>query len=130
MLPGFIPERINKEDAIYDAIFGTRFGALPVNWRPFLPFFENQKSLPYCVTFSRLNCAEAKAKKEGLVINFSDRALAVESGTSKEGNSLTIVSEKFRITGVPIEEDCPYVDNWNESVQLPSLVGKQRYNGG
>ena len=128
-MTGFIPEIINNEDANYERVFGTRMGAA-VNWRPFLPYFESQKSLPYCVTFSRLNCAEAKAKREAVDVNFSDRALAVESGTSKEGNSLTTVSERFRNFGNVLENDCPYVDNWDESVKLPNLTGKQRYYGG
>ena len=128
--PGFIPERITDSDAIYDVVFGSLGQATPISWKQYLPKLENQVPLPYCVSFSRLNCAEAVAKKNGQDINFSDRALAVESGTTKEGASFTEVSEKFRVLGAVSEADCPFVDSWDESVKLPDLSGKRRYFGG
>ena len=92
-----------KSDAIYEQIFAGEVQE-PINWELYLPLFENQKNTTGCVSFSRLNCAETFAKKEGLDFNLSDRHLFVLSGTMKSGNSLNAVSEAFRILGIVREE--------------------------
>jgi hypothetical protein len=85
---------------------------------------------------SRLDCAEAKAKKEGLDINFSDWRLAVESGTTKNGNSLQGVSEHFRTKGVDLESDTPFPtklinDGWPswDKIQVLPQAGNRLFGG-
>lgn len=141
MQPGFIPDKIQPSDAHYEQIFGAikKFTGVIKNWEPFLPTWEGQGAFPFCVTYSRLNCAETVAKEKGLNINFSDRYLAVISNTTKEGNSINDVSEVFRNKGVVSEEDCsftsPMLDYgmymWDKVFSLPlGLSGKQKYFGG
>lgn len=93
-----------QTDAVYDIVFGAEAPQSPYNWKPYLPVVENQKNIPFCVSFSRLNCAETLAKRDGLELNLSDRHLGVISGTSKSGNSLNAVSEAFRTLGIVREE--------------------------
>lgn len=116
-----IVESPGELDAFDDEIFGSQnFGDKPSkDWRPFRPLHEIQ-SYGDCVSFSRLNCAETKAKVQGVVdedkqeLNFSDLDLAVGSGTSQNGNSLKAVSEYARKVGVVLEKFCPYTRSWDE----------------
>ena len=113
-------EKPKKEDARYELVFGVA-AEEPINWRPWLPPRERQWSLPFCVTYSRLNCAETVANKSGLELNLSDRYLGVISKTTKTGNSLSAVSEAFRKKGVVKEEECPMRQEW--------LLNPDRYWG-
>jgi hypothetical protein len=127
-----------KEDAVFDLIFG-RIGAEPINWKEYLPEPEEQRAIPFCVSFSRLNCAEAVARKEGVELNLSDRYLGVISGTSKQGNSLQNVSDTFRNKATVKEKDCqwkpewlnePYA-YWKDIFNLQDIPqGARRYYGG
>ncbi len=132
----YIPERIKKGNAIYEMIFGAGEKRESFDWLKYLPDRERQWWLPFCVAFSRLDCAEAVARKMGIELNLSDRRLAVESGTSKKGNTLDAVSDCFRKIGVDKEEDTPLTakmiaDGWNAWEEINKLprAGK-RYFGG
>lgn len=137
---GLIPRDPLPQQAVYNRIFAGGIGSgESFNWKPYLPVRERQYRLPFCVTFSRTNCAEAKAKKEGVEINFSDRDLGVSSGTSKLGNFQDVVSDKFRNLGAVVETDCPFTQGmlslsypgaWEDIFNLPDLKGKRRYKGG
>jgi hypothetical protein len=69
------------------------------------------------VSFSRTNCAETKAKANGVLdedgneMDFSDLDLAIGSGTGSQGNSLRAVAEYARKSGISLEKDCPYTTN-------------------
>jgi len=129
-------DKIKKEDAIYEMVFGSTSANESFNWLPYLPKRERQWWIPWCVAMSRLNCAEAKALKKGLDIDFSDWRLAVESGTTKVGNGMNPVAEWFRLKGVDLEADTPFPVGlindgwpaWNKIQKLPK-EGK-RYFGG
>jgi len=135
---GLILESPRPEDAKYEHIFGIG-RAKPRNWKPYLPKRERQFWLPFCVSFSRLNCAEAKAKSIGIELNLSDRYLAVISGTTKKGNTLRKVSETFRKEGVVEEKEC-YLsfellsrgwENWDKIFDLSEVdKNAKRYFGG
>ena len=118
---GVILEAPKKEDAIFNVVFGEVI-AEPFNWTPYLPSPEVQKRTAFCVSFSRLNCAEAVAKKNNQDLNLSDRHLGVGSKTTLNGNSLRNVSEYFRKSGIVKEEFCKFKDEWLEN---PSKYWKQ-----
>ncbi|HOB90275.1 MAG TPA: hypothetical protein PKG74_03035 [Candidatus Colwellbacteria bacterium] len=138
---GVDPEKIKilPDHAIADHIFAGEAGAVPFNWKPFLGPRELQYWIPFCVSFSRLRCAVAKARKEGLEIDFSERDLGVESGTTKQGNGLHEVSEFFRNTGIFLQKDCFFTNQmisdgwpmWDKIFDLSDVpAGAQRYKGG
>lgn len=135
---GYIPEPIDPKAPVYDAIFGATTTTESFNWKPYLAPRENQGWIPFCVSFSRLNCAEAKAKKDGVDINLSDRYLGVTSHTSKSGNSLHQVSETFRSTGTVDEYQCTFTPEmlsegwsyWDAINTLPDLSSAKKYTGG
>jgi len=81
---GLIPRDPLPGQAVYNRIFAGAGGAgASKDWRGILPPRERQYSIPFCVSFSRTNCAEAKAKEAGIDVNLSDRELGVISGTTK-----------------------------------------------
>ncbi len=128
------------EDAVYDQVFGAEIGLPQADWEAHLPMKENQVAVPFCVSFSRLNAAEAVAHKEGLPeLNLSDRYLGVISNTSKVGNSLQTVSESFRKSGVIKEEEFPFTyemlsnpyAHWDEIFDASKInPSAKRYFGG
>jgi hypothetical protein len=127
------------EDPVYDQVFGA--GYIPqIDWEAYLPEKENQYAIPFCVSFSRLNAAEAVANYAGLsALNLSDRHLGVSSNTNKVGNSLQVVSETFRKNGIVKEEELPFTyemlsdpfARWNEIFDTSKLdpVAKRYYGG-
>lgn len=136
---GCIPEYRKPEDAVYDQIFGAGKTGASFDWREHMPVRERQYWIPFCVSFSRCNCAEAVAKKQGLDINFSDRDLGVVSGTGKSGTTLNAPSEAFRTIGIVVESDCPFTNEmiqegtpaWDDIFKLPdSEKNGKRYFGG
>jgi len=137
---GYIPEAPLPGSAVYNRVFDLVGGKVAsFDWRPFAPVRERQYWIPFCVSFSRLNCAETKAKKDSMDINLSDRELGVISKTTLSGNSLEAVSESFRNTGVRLESLVPFTDRmlkyagddiWKEIFDLPADNGEQRYMGG
>jgi hypothetical protein len=113
------------------------------DWRPYLPTKERQsyrKGNKYvdtmgCVSFSAINCLEIlykyKYKKE---LNFSDRALAKLSNTTKWGNYLYKVADEAQ-NGLVSEKTWPYPYDgaeytWEDYYdEIPSDVLKDReYN--
>jgi hypothetical protein len=136
---GYIPETIKPESAVYNRVFAGELGAgESFDWRPFAPVRERQYWIPFCVSFSRTNCAECVAAKAGVPINFSDRELGVISGTTMSGNTLEAVSEAFRVKGVRTEKQVPFTermlkysgdDIWKEIFDIPP-DNYQRYYGG
>lgn len=90
------------------------------NWTDFLPIVEYQNNGSFdrmdCVTYSLLNCIEALYKfQTGIERNFSDRALAKLSHTTKEGNSLDTVFDTARKFGLVDETLWPDVfTNWDD----------------
>lgn len=61
-----------------------------------------------CVSFSALNCLEMIHRVNGLPVNYSDRFLAKMSGTTPQGNYLTMVAETIRREGLVIEDLWPF----------------------
>lgn len=106
-----------KGSAEYDIIFGTEVPQKPINWKEFLPSRERQYSVPFCVSFSRLNCGEAVARKQGIKLNLSDRHLGVLAGTGKSGTSMDRPSDAFRNKGVVKEEECKWLQEWLNNAQ-------------
>lgn len=82
------------------------------NWSKYLPVIEYQNNHSFdrmaCVTYSLLNCLEIQyLRQTGKEINFSDRALAKMSGTTKTGNRLDTVFDTARNSGLVLEKDWP-----------------------
>lgn len=130
-------EKMSQKDALYHEVFGAtdesvkKFaGKASYDWRAFEPKLELQGGSSDCVSFSRTNCAEVKAKKEGVTddegkeLNFSDLDLSVGSGTTQNGNSLVDVAEYARKKGVVLERVCPYTDVWGERAGLIAKIPK------
>lgn len=137
---GLIPRDPLPGQAVYNRIFsgGGQVGASK-DWRDLLPPRERQYNIPFCVSFSRTNCAEAKGREAGIDVNLSDRELGVISGTTKQGNYLDVVADTLRKVGVTTEVDVPFTQEmlnnisdsaWNKTFALPSTLGKKRYKGG
>jgi len=92
------------------------------DWTKYLPAFETQNKHGFdtmgCVSFSLCNVLETYAKATGLGnFNFSDRALACASKTTKQGNSFWSVWMTARKYGLVSEESWPWstdVDSWEE----------------
>ena len=127
------------EDARYEQVFGAEIPQPIPDWSQFLPPFENQYNSTFCVSFSRLNIAETVAKKDNLVLNLSDRHLAVLSGTTLNGNDLNSVSEAFRKLGVVKDEVFPFSSDmlmdeksyWTQIFNTSSIPEESvRYFGG
>lgn len=127
-------EAMSVKDALYEEVFGAELGDVKqfagkpsYDWRQFEPILELQGDSSDCVSFSRTNAAEMKAKKEGVFddegqeLNFSDLDLSVGSGTTQNGNSLTAVADYAHKVGVVLQRLCPYTDVWS---QRAVLVGK------
>lgn len=137
---GVIPRDPLPGQAVYNRIFAGGVGAgASKDWRGILPPRERQYAIPFCVAFSRTNCAEAKAKEAGIDVNLSDRELGVLSGTTKQGNYLDVVSYTFKQIGITTEQDVPFTQEmlndisdpvWNKTFALPDTTGKKRYKGG
>src|SRR3990167_3179934 len=116
-----------------DFIFGA--GKIPEevlvadgNWEPFLPVREFQAPYQFetyaCVTFTLLTCLEAQIKRRyGVEENFSDRFLAIVSGTKSPGNSPQAVCEFLRKIGVVSQDLWPYdssINSWEKwSEKIP-----------
>lgn len=87
------------------------------DWRPFLVTEERQYS-PYadamdCVSESFTNVAEIQIKQQtGEEVNFSARALAKLSGTTRSGNYLYKVADEARNFGLLLEEEWPTPPNF------------------
>ena len=137
---GLIPRDPLPGQAVYNRIFaGAGETGASKDWRGILPSRERQYQIPFCVSFSRLNCAEGKAREEGVDLNLSDRELGVISGTTKQGNYLDVVSDTFRKVGVTTEQEVPFTMEmltdisdpvWKKTFALPNTTGKRRYKGG
>ena len=120
-------------DAYYDEVFGgemIEFGKAPSrDWRPLRPKKEIQ-AWGDCVSFSRNNGAEIKAKEkdvfgdDGKELNFSDLDLAVGSKTTKTGNSLHRVAEYGRKVGVVLEKYAPYTRIWANRQRVINKIPK------
>ena len=78
------------------------------DWRPFAPPLEKQADpleTMACVSFSLTDCLEAQYKFFGRDVNFSDRFLAKMSGTTQNGNTLEVVADTARNTGLVLENE-------------------------
>src|SRR6185503_14551846 len=95
------------------------------NWTAWLPPGEWQKQLVdtmACVTFSLLNCIETQEYfLTGKQINYSDRWIAMMSGTTPQGNYLGTVADTVRKYGLVKEESWPTPPNytWASYYELP-----------
>jgi len=136
MINSYIPEKIEATDAVYEQVFGSTDKTESFNWLEYLPYRERQYRVPLCVIYSRLDCAEAVAKKNGLDINFSELRLGFEVRISKKGTTFNKVSEYFRKIGTDLEEDTPMDQDvlkggwsaWSNITRLPPAG--DRYKGG
>jgi len=82
------------------------------NWSKFLPVNEKQRfdslETMACVSYSALNVFEMLFKALFAIdVNYSDRALAKMSMTTKRGNSLRAVADTILNQGLVFEEDWP-----------------------
>jgi hypothetical protein len=116
------------------------------NWQNYLPTYEKQKLYNYdtksCVTFSALNSVETQIRylrstkqlspeAEQYLTNFgfideqgnfnaSDRFIAILSGTTQNGNSLTNVWNAIRKYGLLPEKDLPFGgETWSDYMGAP-----------
>lgn len=103
---------------------GVVYKEICQDWTPYLPVYETQQTsliaTQACVTFSALNCIETQLAQQGVIVGergFSDRFTAKMSGTTANGNTLQKVLDSIRNDGWLLEEDYPFVENWNEYYQ-------------
>ncbi len=66
---------------------------------------------------------EVKNNPSAYSFNFSDRAVAVLSGTTKQGNYLWRVGDSIRKDGLVAEDDYPFVENptWETYYVMPPI---------
>jgi hypothetical protein len=111
---GLIIDTIKPEDYILGGLTKLPKEVLQENkdWTPHLPAKELQAEkfeTWACATFTVLNCIEILIKRKyNEKRNYSDRFLAVVSGTTKGGNSPHTVAEFLRKIGVVPEEIYPF----------------------
>lgn len=120
---GLIPEpKIRAKDWRFGAVSGSPKAVLSEdgNYLDYLPNFEIQAGVYFdtkaCVSFSALNCLEIIFRAKGWgEKNFSDRALAKMSDTTKDGNYLSKVAETIRKEGIVPDADW----DWNPNQRNP-----------
>src|SRR3990167_2500845 len=88
------------------------------DWSDYLPVRERQNlngiETYACVTFTTLSCIEILIRQQyGLERNYSDRFLAMVSGTKEGGNTPNTVAEFLRKVGVVGEEVWPFSPDIN-----------------
>lgn len=98
------------------------------DWFDFLPLGEDQLikfkfDTMSCVTFSALNNIEMQLKKiTGKEFNFSDRFIAIMSGTTRNGNTLVNVADAIRKYGLIPEEMLPFGGNTFEEYHNKNMI--------
>jgi hypothetical protein len=101
------------------------------NWRPFCPPGERQFNASIdvqgCVSWAWTNAIEIYLRFVFSILrNFSDRFLAVASGTKPTGNDPHVVAETLRLKGVPLEEEYPFTPDlttWEKFyAAIPRLI--------
>lgn len=108
------PQEFNPKDWRFGGITGWDPSILREDgdYTENLPDFELQHSLHFdsfgCVSFSANNCIEVIGRVFGYIWNWSDRFLAKQSGTTRTGNSLSVVAETLRTFGCVDEDRWPY----------------------
>lgn len=134
---GLINKPINPQRWIYKSNSHLLGGELnpTSDWEQWLPVAEYQNLYGFdtmaCVTYSFLNCIETLWKFQGnSERNFSDRFLAVMSGTNRYGNTLDGVADGARRCGLVNESEYPHnADSWNEYYKVISdeiiAIGKK-----
>lgn len=112
---GYIKRKKRKEDYVLGGKSGLLHGVLQLggNWLEWLPAGEKQRKgidTKGCVSFGICNILEILHKRKfGSEKNFSDRYIAVASGTTRRGNSIRAVIETARkISGMIAEELYPF----------------------
>ena len=110
--------------SIRDYIFGQDVRLPPIlnaDWRNHLPKGErqNRKGLETmsCVSQSFCNVLEIRQQALGIEVNYSDRALAKASNTSKQGNTFWTVWMTGRKKGITKEQSWTWTDEittWDE----------------
>lgn len=130
---GLILDEQKKEDWNFGA------GKLSVDilvedgdWTPYLPEKElqnlNDIEPSACVTFTVLNCIEALIKRQyNIDRNYSDRFLAMVSGTTQVGNSPNTVCEFLRKVGVVSQELWPFDKTINSFDKFYSPIPPKLY---
>lgn len=106
---GLILDKIAPQDHVLGSLRSLEREVIREDgqWVNFLPKEELQAAETEsmaCVSFGTLNACEVLLKAKGIKDNFSDRWLAWNSGTTKQGNSPQTVAETLRKAGVPKEE--------------------------
>lgn len=99
------------------------------DWTEYLPPGEWQRSdfadTMACVSFSAINSIEVQEKfLTGRQPNYSDRFIAVMSGTTRIGNYLWKVTDTIRKNGLVLEEEYPAppeYKSWEEYHQMPPM---------
>ena len=121
---GFIPDEFNPKDYVLGGFSLSPKKVLKSdgNWADFLPLTEPQSRSGVetfsCVSFATLNALEILARYIwGENKNYSDRALAIASNTTKNGNSPNQVAEAVRKIGLVLEDKLPFwqsIYTWEE----------------
>lgn len=139
---GIIKANVSPRDWVFGSSTPLYKGGLEnklADWKPYLPVKEKQKykglETMACVSFSACNCLETVYKyKYDKELNFSDRALAKLSDTTKWGNYLYKVADMAR-EGLLTEQNWTYPYSgaeytWDEYYEdIPTDVLKDRkYN--
>jgi len=151
-----IEKQANVKDWRFGGVTGISSDVLNPDgdWTEFLPNLETQRSPSFdtmsCVSFSALNCVETYMKAMSMSIdarkwlkdngyisqhedtlgdyNCCDRWLAVDSGTTKEGNSMSKVAEAMR-KGLVAEQDFPWdkkeIRKWGDYMSVSPLKRKE-----
>lgn len=110
------------EESDKDFVFGS--GALTGkvirpdgDWSAYIPLNEDQRKSDIesssCATFGTINCIEILMEEMGLGKDFdySERFIALLSGTTKQGNSPTKVAETIRKYGLIPQAMMPFDDS-------------------
>ncbi len=132
---GWLPEPIKETDYVAGEASGIEFEDIlaDTNWTEYLPDDERQKingvETMSCVSFSAVNSVETQANyllahnkfsdeartffiNNGYIVNgkfnFSDKFIAILSGTTREGNYLTKVADTIRKCGLIPESMLPF----------------------
>ena len=106
------------------------------DWVDYLPQGEIQAKMftfdtQSCVSFSATNIIEMQLKAlTGKEFNFSDRFIAIMSGTTKNGNSFVNVANAIRNYGLIPEEMLPFGGNSFEEYHDRSLITNEMLKAG
>ena len=131
---GYIPDVQTEKDFVFGSSSIPQDILQPDgNWREYLPVKELQAPYGFetyaCTVFSILTCVEILIKRRyGIEKNYSDRFLAVASGTKNPGNSPRTVADFLRKIGVVPQDAWPYTPEVNSWDKWATTLPKELYD--